>query len=91
MKNTRWLNKTIIGIGVASLLSDWSHEMATTVLPAFLATIGGSALALGLIEGIADGVSSFAKLFSGWYTDRLAKRKWIAIVGYFVTPVATFL
>jgi MFS family permease len=91
MKNTRWLNKTIIGIGVASLLSDWSHEMATTVLPAFLVTIGGSALALGLIEGIADGVSSFAKLFSGWYTDRLAKRKWIAIVGYFVTPVATFL
>lgn len=91
MKNTRWLNKTIIGIGVASLLSDWSHEMATTVLPAFLATIGGSAMALGLIEGIADGVSSFAKLFSGWYTDRLAKRKWIAIIGYFVTPVATFL
>jgi len=90
MKNNRWLNKTIIGIGVASLLSDWSHEMATTVLPAFLATIGGSAFALGLIEGIADGVSSFAKLFSGWYTDRLAKRKWIAIIGYFVTPVATF-
>lgn len=91
MKTNRWLNKTIIGIGVASLLSDWSHEMATTVLPAFLATIGGSAFALGLIEGIADGVSSFAKLFSGWYTDRLAKRKWIAIIGYFVTPVATFL
>jgi MFS family permease len=91
MKTSRWLNKTIIGIGIASLLSDWSHEMATTVLPAFLATIGGSAFALGLIEGIADGVSSFAKLFSGWYTDRLAKRKWIAIIGYFVTPVATFL
>jgi MFS family permease len=91
MKTSRWLNKTIIGIGVASLLSDWSHEMATTVLPAFLATIGGSAFALGLIEGIADGVSSFAKLFSGWYTDRLSKRKWIAIIGYFVTPVATFL
>ncbi|HEY7161082.1 MAG TPA: MFS transporter [Acidobacteriota bacterium] len=91
MKTNRWLNKTIIGIGIASLLSDWSHEMATTVLPTFLATIGGSAFALGLIEGIADGVSSFAKLFSGWYTDRLSKRKWIAIVGYFVTPVATFL
>jgi MFS family permease len=91
MKTSKWLNKTIIGIGFASLLSDWSHEMATTVLPTFLATIGGTAFALGLIEGIADGVSSFAKLFSGWYTDRLAKRKWIAIIGYFVTPVATFL
>ncbi len=91
VKTTRWWNKTIIGIGVASLLSDWSHEMATTVLPAFLATLGGSAMALGLIEGVADGVSSFAKLLSGWYTDRLSKRKWIAIAGYLVTPLATFL
>jgi hypothetical protein len=35
----RWLNRTVLGIGLASLLSDWSHEIATTVLPAFLATM----------------------------------------------------
>lgn len=36
----RWLNGTVLGIGLASLFSDWSHEIATTVMPAFLATMG---------------------------------------------------
>jgi hypothetical protein len=38
-QNPRWLNRTVLGIGLASLLSDWSHEMATTVMPTLLATI----------------------------------------------------
>jgi hypothetical protein len=58
----RWLNRTVLGIGVASLLSDWSHEIATTILPAFLATMGVAAAWLGLIEGVLDGLSSFAKM-----------------------------
>ena len=58
----RWLNRTVVGIGLASLLSDWSHEIATTVMPALLATLGVAAAWLGLIEGVADGLSSFAKL-----------------------------
>jgi hypothetical protein len=59
----RWLNRTVIGIGLASLFSDWSHEIATTLLPAFLATMGVAAAWLGLIEGVSDGLSSFAKLY----------------------------
>jgi len=39
----RWLNGTVLGIGLASLLSDWSHEIATTVLPAYLAALGVAA------------------------------------------------
>lgn len=39
----RWLNRTVLGIGLASLFSDWSHEIATTVMPAFLAMMGVSA------------------------------------------------
>jgi len=35
-----WLNRTVLGIGLASLFSDWAHEIATAVLPAFLATPG---------------------------------------------------
>ena len=81
----RWLNSTVLGIGVASLFSDVGHEMATTAMPALLATLGVSSAVLGLIEGLADGLSSFAKLFSGLYSDRLAKRKPLAVVGYFVT------
>jgi MFS family permease len=80
-----WLNRTVIGIGLASLCSDIGHEMATTAMPALLASVGASAAVLGLIEGLADGVSSFAKLLSGLYSDRLRRRKPLAVVGYFVT------
>jgi MFS family permease len=80
-----WLNSTVLGIGVASLFSDVGHEMATAAMPVLLATLGVSSAALGLIEGLADGISSFAKLFSGLYSDRLKKRKPLAVVGYFVT------
>jgi MFS family permease len=85
----RWLNRTVLGIGLASLFSDWSHEIATTVLPAFLATMGAAAVWLGLIEGISDGLSSFAKMGSGYYTDKLRRRKPIAVVGYLVTALGT--
>jgi MFS family permease len=85
----RWLNRTVLGIGLASLFSDWSHEIATTVLPAFLATLGVAAAWLGLIEGVADGLSSFAKMASGYWTDRLTRRKPIAIAGYLVTTLGT--
>src|SRR5436305_12962622 len=80
-----WLNRTVLGIGLASLCSDVGHEMATTAMPALLATVGASSAALGLIEGLADGLASFAKLFSGLYSDRLRRRKPLAVVGYFVT------
>jgi MFS family permease len=84
---TRWLNSTVLGIGVASLFNDICHEMATTAMPVLLATLGVSSAALGLIEGLADGISSFAKLFSGLYSDRLKKRKPLAVIGYFVTAL----
>jgi len=84
-----WLNRTVLGVGVTSLFSDWSHEIATAVLPAFLATIGAGPAWLGAIEGIADGLSSFAKLGSGHYTDRLKKRKPLAVFGYAFTALAT--
>jgi MFS family permease len=79
----------VLGVGVTSLFSDWSHEIATAVLPAFLATIGAGPAWLGAIEGIADGVSSFAKLGSGHYTDQLKKRKPLAVFGYAFTALAT--
>jgi len=85
----RWLNRTVFGIGLASLFSDWSHEIATTILPAFLASMGAAAAWLGLIEGVSDGLSSFAKMASGYYTDKLQRRKPIAVIGYFVTALGT--
>jgi MFS family permease len=88
-KSPRWLNRTVLGIGLASLFSDWSHEMATTVMPAFLATMGVAAFWVGLVEGVSDGLSSFAKMASGYYTDKLRRRKPVAVVGYLITAVGT--
>jgi MFS family permease len=74
---------------LASLFSDWSHEIATTAMPAFLATMGVAAAWVGLIEGVSDGLSSFAKLASGHWTDRLTRRKPVMIAGYLVTALGT--
>jgi MFS family permease len=82
-----WLNRTVLGIGIASLCSDVGHEMATATMPVFLASIGANAALLGIIEGLADGLSSFAKLLSGLYSDRLERRKPLAVVGYMVTAL----
>lgn len=84
-----WLNRTTLGIGLTSLFSDWSHEIATTILPAFLASLGAGPGWLGLIEGTADGLSSFSKLGAGHYTDRLRRRKPLVQSGYVLTTFAT--
>jgi len=86
---THWLNRTVLGVGLTSLFSDWSHETATAILPAFLAVIGAGPAWLGIIEGLADGLSSFAKLASGHFTDRLKHRKPLAVFGYAFTAIAT--
>lgn len=88
-RGARWLNSTVLGIGLASLFSDWSHEIATAAMPAFLSSLGISAGWLGTIEGVSDGVSSFAKMTSGFYTDKLKRRKPIAVAGYIGTAIAT--
>jgi hypothetical protein len=49
----RWLNRGVLGIALTSLFSDWSHEIATAVLPAFLGSLGAGAAWLGIIEGIS--------------------------------------
>jgi MFS family permease len=85
----RWLTSTVFGIGMASFFSDLSHETATSVLPALLASMGVAAGALGTIEGVADGLSSAAKLYGGWWSDRLQHRKPLCAFGYGVMAIAT--
>ncbi len=80
----RWLNRTVIGVGLASFFSDLSHETVTSVLPAYLATFGAAAAVLGAVEGIADGASMLAKFYGGWLADRLQRRKPLCAAGYAV-------
>jgi MFS family permease len=83
------LNRTTLGVSLASLFSDVSHEMATSVLPAFLLSLGAGPAALGMIEGGADGLSALAKLWGGVAADRVQRRKPLASIGYFITGIGT--
>jgi MFS family permease len=76
--------RNIYVFGITSFLNDTASEMAYWVLPAFLATLGAGPAQLGLIEGIAESVASFAKLFSGYLTDHIHRRKPVVVAGYFV-------
>jgi MFS family permease len=76
--------RNIYVFGVTSFLNDTATEMAYWVLPAFLATLGAGPAQLGLIEGVAESVASFGKLFSGYLTDHIQRRKPVVVAGYAV-------
>jgi MFS family permease len=85
-----WMTRGVLGIGLASLFSDWGHEAATAILPVFLASLGAPAFALGVVEGVSDGFSSVAKLAGGWLADRPRWRKPTCVAGYSLTALSTF-
>ena len=76
--------RNIYAFGITSFLNDTATEMAYWVLPAFLVSLGAGPAQLGLIEGLAESVASLAKLFSGYLTDHLNRRKPMVVTGYFV-------
>ncbi len=77
------LRKNVFFLGLVSLFNDFSNEMIQSVMPAFLAiTMGVPPIGIGLIEGGADAVASFLKIFSGWFSDKIGRRKLPALLGY---------
>jgi len=84
----KWLNRNVLAFGLVSFLNDLCHETATAILPQFMQAIGVSAAALGLIEGVADAVSSFVKLGAGYHSDRIGRRKPWSVIGYLLTAVS---
>jgi MFS family permease len=85
----KWLTRGVLAIGLASLMSDLGHEPATAILPLFIISIGGSPLALGLVEGVADFAASGAKLWAGYIGGSLRHKKPAAAAGYVVTALST--
>ncbi|MBU6428214.1 MAG: MFS transporter [Cyanobacteria bacterium REEB65] len=86
-----WLTRGVLAIGLASLFSDFSHEIATALLPAFLTVVlAAPPFALGVIEGVADGASSLFKVLGGMAADRpQVSRRQLASGGYLLTALAT--
>lgn len=90
-KPKSWLNRDVIGLALNRFLSDFGHEAGTAILPLFLVAVGAPPFALGAIEAVADGASSFTKLFGGWLGDRVAQRRPWAALGYVTTGITTGL
>ena len=85
----RSLPRNVWAVSVTSFLMDTSSEMVINLLPLFLSNVlGVKTNIIGLIEGVAEATSSLLKLFSGWLSDRLRARKWLAVAGYGISALA---
>ncbi|GAB4475154.1 MAG: MFS transporter [Anaerolineae bacterium] len=89
----RTLPRNVWVVTATSFLTDISSEMVINLLPLFLANVLGVRTGLiGLIEGVAETTASLLKIVSGWFSDRLGRRKWLAVAGYAIsTLVKPFL
>jgi MFS family permease len=88
--NRRWLTPGVGAVGAASFFSDAGHEVTTSVLPAFLTgTLGASAAALGVIDGISDALIGVMKLVGGPLGNDPHRRGRISSGGYLGTALAT--
>ncbi len=75
--------RTVWALGLVSLFMDLSSELVHSLLPVFMTTVlGASMVAVGIVEGVAEATASVVKLFSGWLSDRLGRRKPLVVFGY---------
>jgi MFS family permease len=85
----RTLPRNVWAVSLTSFFMDVSSEMVINILPLFLANVlGVRTNVIGLIEGVAEATASLLKLFSGWLSDRLRARKWLAVGGYALSALS---
>jgi MFS family permease len=90
-RKTGWraLPRNVWAVSLTSFFMDISSEMVINILPLFLRDVlGVGTNVIGLIEGIAEATASLLKVFSGWLSDRLRARKWLAVAGYGISTLA---
>ena len=76
------VGRNVILLGIVSFFNDISSEMITPILPLFIESLGGAGLAVGLIGGLRDSLSSILKVFAGFWSDKSGKRKPFVFSGY---------
>lgn len=80
------LRPNVFFLGLVSLFNDFSSEMTYSVMPGFLTTVlGAPPVLVGFIEGFADALASVFKVYFGWLSDKLKKRKILAVSGYSIS------
>src|SRR3989344_8324616 len=83
MKRLFGLVPNVFFLGLVSMFNDFSSEMVYAVMPVFLTTVlGASPIFVGFIEGFADALASILKIAGGWFSDRIRRRKRLAVWGY---------
>ncbi|MFO0908240.1 MAG: MFS transporter [Isosphaeraceae bacterium] len=83
------LSRNVWVVTLTSFLTDVSSEMIASVLPLYLSNVvGARTAAIGLIEGVAETTASLLKVFSGWFSDRIGRRKGLAVAGYGISTLA---
>ncbi|OGW31932.1 MAG: MFS transporter [Nitrospirae bacterium GWF2_44_13] len=83
------LERNVFFTGLVSFFMDMSSEMIYPLVPMFLSSVlGVNKSVIGLIEGIAESTASLLKVFSGWFSDRIGKRKILLIVGYGISTLS---
>lgn len=83
------LPRNIWAVSLTSFFMDISSEMVINILPLFLSNVlGVKTNIIGLIEGVAEATASLLKMISGWLSDRLKTRKWLAVLGYGISALA---
>ena len=83
------LGRNILGLSAVSFFTDVSTEMIYPLLPVFLASVlGANASFIGAIEGVAETTASLLKLVSGWWSDKIGRRKLLVVIGYAIATVA---
>ena len=81
-KILKGVSANVVVLGIVSMLTDMSSEMIIPILPFFLVSVGATGLLIGLIEGAAETTASLLKVPSGWYSDRIGRRKPFILAGY---------
>ncbi|MBA7594618.1 hypothetical protein ES703_01563 [subsurface metagenome] len=81
------ISSNIVKLGFVSFFTDTSTDMIYPLLPLFLRQLGAGSILIGLIEGLAESSSSIFKVFSGWLSDRIRKRKILVVIGYSISSV----
>lgn len=83
-------NKNIFLVGGSSFFNDVGSEMITPILPFYVSALGGSGVAIGLISGMREGLSSLLKLLGGWLSDKTGKRTPFIFLGYLISIILRF-
>lgn len=83
------LPRNVWAVSLTSFFMDVSSEMVINILPLFLSNVlGVKTNIIGLIEGVAEATASILKLFSGWLSDKIGGRKWLAVAGYGLSAIS---